>query len=77
MLVDWLDVRKNKKNKVTPTAWKRLNRTLSLIEKEVGISPKVAFETMVANGWQSLEVKYFVNNNGIGKESKNDFPSYI
>ena len=62
MLVDWLDVRKNKKNKVTPTAWKRINRTLILIEKEVGITPKVAFETMVASGWQSLELKYFQTN---------------
>lgn len=75
MLLDWLEVRKTKKNKVTKTAWTRINRTLILIEKEVGVSPKVAFETMVANAWQSLEVSYFLKkDNHVGKGS--DFPAY-
>lgn len=59
VIQDWLEVRKNKKNKVTPTAWSRINKNLTLIHKQAGVSPKEAFETMVASGWQSLELKYF------------------
>jgi hypothetical protein len=62
MLTDWLEVRKAKKNKVTSTAWNKINRTLTAIHKELGINPIEAFETMVASGWQSLEIKYFQNN---------------
>ncbi len=75
MLADWLDVRKTKKNKVTHTAWKRISRTLVQIEKEAGISPKVAFETMVANAWQSLEVKYFLDK-PLHAAKGSDFPAY-
>lgn len=63
VLEDWLEVRKSKKNKVTATAWKKINKTLTTIEKSVGVKPADAFETMVAAGWQSLEVKYFQNTN--------------
>lgn len=63
VLEDWLEVRKSKKNKVTATAWKKINKTLTTIEKSVGVKPVDAFETMVAAGWQSLEVKYFQNTN--------------
>jgi hypothetical protein len=77
MLKDWLDVRKSKKNKVTPTAWIRINRILIEVHKEVGITPREAFETMVANAWQSLEVKYFIKDNGIAKKTADDFPAYI
>lgn len=59
---DWIEVRRNKKNKVTTTAWRRINNNLTLIQKQTGISPKEAFETMVASGWQSLELKYFQND---------------
>ncbi len=61
MLMDWLEVRKNKRNKVTQTAWNKINRTLSLIEQETKIKAQDAFETMVTGGWQSLELKYFIN----------------
>ncbi len=61
ILIDWLEVRKNKRNKVTATAWNRINRNLTLIQTEAGIAPIEAFEIMVASGWQSLELKYFLN----------------
>lgn len=63
VIQDWLEVRKNKRNQVTPTAWKRINNNLTLIFKQTGIPPKEAFETMVASGWQSLELKYFQSSN--------------
>lgn len=59
MLKDWIEVRQSKRNKITATAWNKINKTLTLIQKQLGISPLEAFETMVASGWQSLEVKYF------------------
>ena len=67
MLEDWLTIRKGKKAKVTPTAWKAMNKTLVLIKKEAQVEPIDAFEKMVANAWQSIELKYFVkgaNENG-------------
>ena len=76
MLRDWLDVRKSKKNKVTPTAWNRVNRILIEVHKQLGITPREAFETMVASAWQSLELKYFVKDNGIAKKTADDFPVY-
>ncbi len=72
VVLDWVNNRKSKRNKVTLTAWKRINKNLTLIRKELGISPNEAFETMVAAGWVSLELKYFENRskgNG-GKESQ-------
>ena len=62
MLNDWLDVRKTKKNKVTATAWNKINKTMTDIEKKLGINPSNAFETMVTRGWQSVELEYFQNN---------------
>lgn len=76
MLRDWLDVRKSKKNKVTPTAWNRVNRILIEVHKQLSITPREAFETMVASAWQSLELKYFVKDNGIAKKTADDFPVY-
>lgn len=61
MLSDWLEVRQSKRNRVTQTAWNKINRTLTLIQKEAGIKPQEAFETMVTGAWQSLELKYFLN----------------
>lgn len=70
MLQDWLTVRKSKKAKVTKTAWEKINKTLIKIEKEVQIKPIDAFETMVANSWQSLDVKYFKDKpNGYGNQN--------
>lgn len=59
MLTDWLYVRNAKKNKVTGTTWNKINKTLTIIKEKVGVSPQEAFETMVASGWQSLELRYF------------------
>jgi len=76
MLKDWLDVRKSKKNKVTPTAWNRVNRILIEVHQQLGITPRDAFEIMVASAWQSLEIKYFVKDNGVTKKTADDFPIY-
>lgn len=71
MLSDWMDIRKAKRNNVTATAWNRVNRNLTEIYKKTGITPIDAFETMVAAGWQSLELKYFENNSkGTAKQSQ-------
>jgi len=59
MLEDWIVIRKQKKAKITKTTWDKLNKTLTEIHTELRIDPIKAFETMVANSWQSLEVKYF------------------
>ena len=59
MIKDWIEVRKMKRSKVTQTAWAKINKTLALVKKETGISPQDAFETMVASGWLSIELKYF------------------
>ena len=70
MLSDWLDVRKEKKSRVTATAWSKINKTLTKIKSELGIKPKDAFETMVAAGWLSMELKYFENKNYGSKDSQ-------
>jgi hypothetical protein len=59
MLMEWLDIRKDKRARVTQTCWDKINRTLVQIKTELRIEPVTAFETMVANSWQSLDVKYF------------------
>lgn len=59
MLEEWLAIRKDKKARVTQSAWDKINNTLVKIESEVKMKPVDAFQTMVANCWQSLEVKYF------------------
>lgn len=63
MLSDWLEVRNTKKNKVTATAWNKINKTLTTIEQKIKIKPNEAFETMVTRAWQSLELEYFQNTN--------------
>lgn len=63
MLQDWLQVRKDKKSTVTATAWNKINKTLGDIQKQLSIKPEDAFETMVAAGWLSLDIKYFQSSN--------------
>lgn len=63
MLEEWLAIRKDKKKRVTQCAWDKINDALSRIEKEVRITPKDAFQTMVSECWQSLDVKYFKDDN--------------
>ncbi len=73
MLEEWLAIRKDKKARVTQTAWDKINATLVSIEKEVGIKPQDAFQTMVANCWQSLDVKYFKDDSKRNGKPKQTF----
>ena len=59
MLQEWLDIRKDKRARVTPSAWQNLNDNLSLIQIRLHINPIEAFRTMVAKCWQTVELKYF------------------
>ena len=73
MLKDWLDVRKHKRSKVTKTAWNKINKTLMQVKESLSLSPIEAFETMVTNGWLSMELKYFLpreNNYSAGKKNE-------
>lgn len=56
MIKDWLTVRKNKKQPVTATAWKRLNSQLAKCS-----DPIEAFEIMVTHGWTSLNHDWIDN----------------
>jgi hypothetical protein len=58
MIKDWLEVRKAKKAKMTPTAWNMTNSVLSKL-KENGLDPVECFGTMVASGWQGIKLSYF------------------
>lgn len=58
MISDWLDVRKSKRAKMTPTAWKGTNSVLTKL-KDAGLNPVECFEGMVASGWQGIKVSYF------------------
>lgn len=62
VLSDWLEVRKEKRQKMTATAWKETNDTLAKIEKQLKISPLEAFKKMVTKSWASVELEYFQNN---------------
>jgi len=53
MISDWITVRTVKRAPITITAWKRINKQLSLCD-----DPVDAFEIMVAHGWQSLDHKW-------------------
>jgi hypothetical protein len=58
MISDWLEVRKSKRAKMTPTAWKGTNSVLEKLTN-FGLSPVECFESMVASGWQGIKVSYF------------------
>lgn len=75
MLIDWISIRKQKKSKITRTAWIRMNKVMEEIKRERRISPLTAFETMVMNCWQSLDLKYFKENDVPTKRSDN--PNHI
>lgn len=62
VLSDWLEVRKEKRQKMTATAWKETNETLAKIEKQLKISPIEAFKKMVTKSWASIELEYFQGN---------------
>lgn len=59
MIQDWIITRTKKRAAITQTAWNKINKELTKC-KEQGIDPTDAFETMVASGWQSLKVEYFI-----------------
>jgi hypothetical protein len=59
LLEEWIAIRKDKRARITQTAWSRLNAAIYRVEKEVGIKPIDAFESMVAGCWLSLDPKYF------------------
>lgn len=59
MLEDWLVIRKDKKARVTKTAWDTINKTLSEIKEKLNINPIDAFGVMVASCWQSLKLEWF------------------
>ena len=61
IIQDWIMNREKKRVAITKTAWSRINKELSKCI-ENNINPLEAFETMVASGWQSLELKYFLHN---------------
>lgn len=75
MLSDWLEVRKEKRQKMTATAWQETNETLSKIEKQLNISPIDAFKKMVTKSWASIELEYFTQKDN-GKAAVDDFPAY-
>jgi len=60
-LKDWTINRKKKKAPITPTVWKKVNKTLGNIYQRLGIKPEDAFEEMVASNWQSIKIEYFEN----------------
>lgn len=62
MLSDWLSIRKSSRKIVTATAWDRLNKELQRCV-ELKIDPHEAFETMVANGWNSLKADWLQPKN--------------
>lgn len=66
LISDWVANRKKKRLPVTKTSWNQVIKKLNEL-KEMGINPLDAFETMVASGWQSLKVEYFVSKEQISK----------
>jgi hypothetical protein len=63
MLEDWLVIRKDKKARVTKTAWSTINKTLFQINESLNINPIDAFGVMVSNCWQSLKLEWFNKSN--------------
>ena len=68
VIEDWIKVRKSKRAPITKTTWNKINKTLVLIEQEAHIKPEAAFETMVASGWQSIELKYFLTKKTVSQK---------
>lgn len=67
VIQDWITNRKKKRAAITKTAWNKINKELTKC-KEQGIDPIDAFETMVASGWQSMKVEYFLTKESITKQ---------
>jgi len=58
MIVDWLEVRRVKKAKITLTAWNATNSVLKTLV-DLGLNAVECFEHMVARGWQGIKASYF------------------
>lgn len=58
VLADWIEVRKGKRAKLTPTAWEQANKNLVKL-KEAGLDPNECFVKAVGNGWAGVEFRYF------------------
>jgi hypothetical protein len=76
-LEDWIKVRKSKRAAITKTTWNKINRTLEIIEREAQVKPRDAFETMVASGWQSIELKYFLGKTAPAPKTQWDISSVL
>lgn len=61
MIQDYQINRKNKRAPITATSWNMINKQLAKC-KERNIEPQEAFETMVARGWQSMNVEWVTPN---------------
>jgi hypothetical protein len=61
LIEDWIKTRRKKRAAITKTAWKYINTALQdCLDND--IEPSIAFEMMVASGWQSLKVEYMLAN---------------
>lgn len=69
IIQDWITNRKKKRLPIISTAWACVNKNLEKL-KEQGVEPIEAFETMVASGWQSLKVEYFVSKEVMTKQEQ-------
>lgn len=67
IIQDWIANRIKKRAPVTKTAWNKINKELAKC-KEQDIDPIEAFETMVAGGWQSMKVEYFITKESLTKQ---------
>lgn len=72
-ILDWIANRKKKRLPITPTAWKKINKELAKC-KEHGIDPIDAFETFVANGWQSFKLEWFLKDKGTSENDGKNSP---
>lgn len=60
-LLDWIEVRKGKRAKLTSTAWEQAKSNLAKLEK-AGLCPRTCFKTAVGNGWAGVEFRYFAQD---------------
>lgn len=66
IILDWIENRKKKRAAITKTAWKHVNKQLTLA-KEAGVDPLEFFETMVGKSWD-LNLDYFLPKETIAKK---------
>lgn len=74
VLVDWIEVRKGKRAKLTATAWTQANNNLKKL-KEAGLDPVECFLKAVGNGWAGIEYRYFSQDIDALKPRQNKYPT--